>query len=77
VVAERIASGLPQAGRSRSDSVVVTASIGILGIDALNPIRAQPSILIDRADQALCPRSITAPTGPKWGVGTQGAEPQH
>jgi diguanylate cyclase (GGDEF)-like protein len=80
VVAERIRERL---AASRfdvgSDSVVVTASIGIAGIDSVEAEGAlSPSAFIDRADQALYSAKHRGRNRVEmWDIGMQGAELVH
>jgi len=80
VVAERIRERLA-ASRFEigSDSVVVTASIGIAGIDSIESEAAvSPSMLIDRADQALYSAKHHGRSRVEmWNVGMQGVELLH
>jgi diguanylate cyclase (GGDEF)-like protein len=80
VVAERIRERLA-ASRFEvgADSVVVTASIGIAGVDSLESEAAlSPSMLIDRADQALYSAKHHGRNRVEmWDVGMQGAEMLH
>ena len=80
VVAERIRERLA-ASRFEvgSDSVVVTASIGIAGVDSLDSDAAlSPAILIDRADQALYSAKHHGRNRVEmWDIGMQGAELLH
>jgi diguanylate cyclase (GGDEF)-like protein len=80
VVAERIRERLA-ANRFEvgGDSVVVTASIGIAGIDAIESEAAlSPAILIDRADQALYSAKHRGRNRVEmWDIGMQGAELLH
>ncbi|MEA2338960.1 MAG: two-component system, cell cycle response regulator [Thermoanaerobaculia bacterium] len=80
VVAERIRERLA-ASRFEvgSDSVVVTASIGIAGIDSIDgESTLSPSILIDRADQALYSAKHRGRNRVEmWDVGMQGTELLH
>ena len=80
VVAERIRERLA-ASRFEvgSDSVVVTASIGIAGIDATDSEAAlSPSMLIDRADQALYSAKHHGRNRVEmWNAGMHGAELLH
>ncbi|HEV7571420.1 MAG TPA: GGDEF domain-containing protein, partial [Thermoanaerobaculia bacterium] len=80
VVAERIRERLA-ASRFEvgSDSVVVTASIGIAGIDSIeSEVALSPSILIDRADQALYSAKHRGRNRVEmWDVGMQGVELLH
>jgi diguanylate cyclase (GGDEF)-like protein len=80
VVAERIRERLA-ASRFEvgSDSMVVTASIGIAGIDAIDSEAAlSPSMLIDRADQALYSAKHHGRNRVEmWNAGMQGAELLH
>jgi diguanylate cyclase (GGDEF)-like protein len=80
VVAERIRERLA-ASRFEvgSDSVVVTASMGIAGVDSTESEAAlSPAMLIDRADQALYSAKHHGRNRVEmWDVGMQGAELLH